>query len=425
LIPVEGGDNNHILFAIIIRTTGFDGKRKDEVTLSADNVNEIVKKLSAAGIDTARIVIPDTKDEVAQVNVNLPAGAARQLVEGRINLEVRTANAGLLIPYASLAGITEDIYFHIVPIKNQVEQDQIKERSLKEEAVKAVLGNGGLQVISRPMTIETNLSSRSVSLLLPLPAALIPANAKERQQWLNNLAIFIEHSDGERVVIKPELAIDAAGQLSLKFTVTKFSTFTILHISNWSLYQQQRQSTYINGYADGSFKPEKSVSRAEIAAMLSRIGAGEQGAVATVSFSDMPADHWAFQVVALIQSTGLMKGLADDTFMPNVELTRAEMAVIISRWLKLTNEGDGAASDIQGHWAERSIRLVIQAGMMSGIPDGSFKPDQALTRAEAVAIFNRVLGREPLPASSVPTWTDVPSSHWAFGHIEQASRNHS
>ncbi|GGG79086.1 S-layer homology domain-containing protein [Paenibacillus radicis (ex Gao et al. 2016)] len=421
-VPVDGGDNNQISAATIIRTTGADGKKKDEVTLSAGNAREIVEKLTAAGLHTARVVIPDTKDEVVQVNVNLPAGAVQQLAEGHINLEIHTAGVSLIIPYNSLTGLTRDTYFRIIPIKNQADQDQVKERAVKEEAVKTVLGDGSLQVIGRPMTIETNLSSRAVSLSLPLPAAQIPANEKERQQWLDNLAIFIEHSDGERVVIKPEIVTDAAGQTHLQFNVTKFSTFTILHLSNWSLYQKQH-SSYINGYANGSFRPEKSVSRAEIAAMLSRIGAGEDNTVAPVIFSDVASGHWAFQAVSLIQTSGLMKGFSDGTFKPNAELTRAEMAVIVSRWLKLTNEGNtAAAKDVQGHWAESSIRLVIQAGMMTGMPDGSFKPNQALTRAEAVAIFNRVLGREPLPASTKPTWTDVPSSHWAFGHIEEASR---
>ncbi|MFF2093404.1 S-layer homology domain-containing protein [Paenibacillus sp. NPDC058174] len=421
-VPVDGGDNNQISAATIVRTTGADGKKKDEVTLSSNNAREIVEKLSAAGLHIARVVIPDTKDEVAQINVNLPAGAVQQLADGHINLEIRTADASLIIPYASLADLTSDTYFRIIPIKTQAEQDKVKERAVKEEAVKTVLGDGSLQVIGRPMTIETNLSSRAVSLSLPVPAAQIPANEKERQQWLDNLAVFIEHSDGERVVIKPEIATDAAGQTRLQFNVTKFSTFTILHLSNWSLYQKQH-SSYINGYADRTFRPEKSVNRAEIAAMLSRIGAGEENTVAAASFSDVASGHWAFQAVSLIQTSGLMKGLSDGTFKPNAELTRAEMAVIVSRWLKLSNEGSAAsAADIQGHWAENSIRLVIEAGMMTGMPDGAFKPNQALTRAEAVAIFNRVLGREPLPSSVKPTWTDVTSSHWAFGHIEEASR---
>ncbi|MUT66709.1 hypothetical protein GOM71_12305 [Paenibacillus sp. NEAU-GSW1] len=121
---------------------------------------------------------------------------------------------------------------------------------------------------------------------------------------------------------------------------------------------------------------------------------------------------------------GLMTGYPDGSFKPDQQISRAEMAAIIAR---ITNASDsvtdGSFMDISGHWAQGAIVEAQSAGIMSGYSDGTFRPDQPLTRAEAVVTINRLLDRGPL--SGAPSkWSDVSEQHWAYAHIQEASISH-
>lgn len=422
-VVVDGGPNNTLSSVTILRTTGEDGNKQDEITFWPDNAQNTIKKLQAAGLHTARILIPDSKDEVSQTTLNLPEGTIQQLREGQIDLEVHTPNASIIVPNSSLSGIANDIYFRILPIKNESERLQVEARAKQEQVVKNALGKGGIAIVGIPVTIETNMPSRAVELKLPLHNSDIPGSVQAREQWLANLAVFIEHSDGERVLAKPKLEATSTGQWNLVFIVSKFSTFTIVNIDNYSTYLGQ-QNSFINGYPDGTFKPNQGVSRAEMAAMLARIGAGDRGSASAASYTDVAASYWAYSFITQIQEAGLMKGYGNSRFAPDTMITRAEMAAIVSRWLQLTGAGSSDAGDIQGHWAEQDIRRVSEAGIMKGMQDGSFQPNARLSRAEAVVIFNRMLHRDPVSAATTSSWSDVPSTHWAFGDIESASKDH-
>ncbi|MEC1768098.1 DUF4073 domain-containing protein, partial [Schinkia azotoformans] len=440
-VVVETGDfgkGTNIFTATINRTTDASGQKKDDVTFAADQAKETVKKAKESGQETARIVIPDTKDEVVQVDVKIPITATNELVSGGLDLEIYTENVRINLPAASLEGLQEDLYFKVVPIKEEPKRQEVENRAKSENVVKMVVGNGKLEVIGRPMTIETNLENRPVDLVLPLRDITLPTDEQERQAFLADLVIFIEHSDGEQVLVKPEVVNYKSGQLGLKFGITKFSTFTILNMENWEEYlaeqdankaqkNQEKNShgSYVAGFPDGTYKPEKSVSRAEMAALLVRVGAELDSDAPAKTFADVSSNHWANNVIQKASATGLMKGFTDGTFAPDKSITRAEMAAIVSRWLQLTGDVKTSnLSDIKGSWAEKDIKLVEQAGIMKGMPNGQFQPNKALTRAETVVIFNRILKRGPLQGVEVPTWKDVSSKHWAFSDIEEASKDH-
>jgi len=119
-----------------------------------------------------------------------------------------------------------------------------------------------------------------------------------------------------------------------------------------------------------------------------------------------------------------MSGYPDGTFRPENHLTRAEMAAIISRLKALSGQPANDFRDAQAHWAAAVIAQVFSAGYMFGYPDGTFRPDQPITRAEAVGVINRVLERGPLHWMSQSSWRDVPMDHWAFHEIEEASQDH-
>jgi arabinogalactan endo-1,4-beta-galactosidase len=241
------------------------------------------------------------------------------------------------------------------------------------------------------------------------------------------LAIFIEHSDGEKVLVQPQLVQYSTDKLGLKFSVTKFSTFTVLNMDNWATSQQESSAhqPYMNGYPDGTFRPDQSITRAEIAAVLSRVEAGQNLNVQTVDYKDKKDFRWATNDILKVTSDGLMTGYKDGTFGPNLFMTRAEMAAVVVRWMNLTGDSTSSFPDTKDHWSSHNIALVQEAGYMNGMPDGSFGPDKLLSRAEAVTIINRVLKRGPLYGSLTPAWSDVTQNYWAFHDIEEATISHS
>ncbi|WP_172844387.1 cadherin-like beta sandwich domain-containing protein [Tumebacillus algifaecis] len=181
---------------------------------------------------------------------------------------------------------------------------------------------------------------------------------------------------------------------------------------------------YINGYPDGTFKPNKGITRGELAVVLLKV-LKIKAVTATVAYSDVDNNSWSAQAIAEITKRGLMVGYPDGTFRPNQEVSRAEIAIVLGKVKQLTAEkGSASFHDINGHWAKDAILLAANAGLISGYADGSYRPAQALTRAEAVVIFNKVLGWNELPVEKPQRWADVAPTHWAYKDIMRASVSH-
>ena len=184
----------------------------------------------------------DVKDEVSEAKVNIPMATISVLSKGNINLEIDTDNARISLPKESIQDLSQngigqingDLYFLLVPIKDEKQQEEIKTRANQEKVIKEVAGNNGIQVLGRPMAIETNMSQRSVDITLPLKGVTIPSNPAEREAFLKDLGVFIEHSDGEKVLARGEIVEYAPGVPGIKFRITKFSNFTIVKLNQTS-----------------------------------------------------------------------------------------------------------------------------------------------------------------------------------------------
>ncbi|MEC1722274.1 S-layer homology domain-containing protein [Schinkia azotoformans] len=435
-VPVQSGTTGTTVSQTTIqRTAGSNGTVKDSVVMTEQSAKETIAALKNQGEKTARIVIPDAEDKVSEVNVSIPKIALTAIKSGGIDLEIKTENAKLTIPNTTLEKFNQDLYFRVVPIKGQQEKDQIAERAKQEQIVQDVVQGRDIQVLGRPAEIETNLQSQPVTITMPIREEDLPKDKESRQRILDDLVIFIEHSDGTKEVIKGTFITNEDGTLGIEFGIDKFSTFTLVYVEGSKEYFAQLEKdkkvegtvhkAYISGYPDGTFKPANSISRAEMASLLSRVYDGElKENTSPTSYVDIPAGHWAMTSIEKAQLTGLMRGYSDHTFGPNKSITRAEMAAIVSRWLKLEGTGSSSAKDIQGHWAEQAIMLVDKANIMNGMPDGTFQPNKPLSRAEAVTIVNRILKRGPLYGDVKPTFIDVPTTHWAYKEIEEASKDH-
>ncbi|WP_256718280.1 cadherin-like beta sandwich domain-containing protein [Paenibacillus borealis] len=434
------GQGSVLAETVIQRTRDSSGILHDVVNLTTDRVEEVVRKIAGSSDNTARIMIPDEKDQVADINVNVPKDAIKTLGDSNVNMEIFTENVRILISQLSLDNFTEDLYFHVVPIKDQTLRKEVEDRARIERIVREIAADKQIDVVARPMTIETNMQSRPVTLTLPLRDVQLPANLSEREDFLSNLVIFIEHSDGDKELKKAKVVDYKSGELGLQFEVNKFSTFTILNMEGWEEFlaateaaqQQQQQQlnqhkAFINGFTDGTFKPNHSITRAEMAAILARnLGYDASAAPAAATYPDVKDSHWAKGAIQFVKEAGLMQGNDKGLFLPDAPISRGEIAAVASRYKKLdtTAIASGRFKDTASHWAAREIEAASKAGILNGYEDGTYRPTGSLTRAEAVKVVNRLFGRGPLYGVTTPSWPDVPTTHWAYTEIEEASNNH-
>ncbi|WP_342549006.1 Ig-like domain-containing protein [Paenibacillus sp. FSL P2-0089] len=411
---VENGaaQGSMVSSVVITRTKDANGVKSDTLTFTLEQAIRAVNELKAAGSNIARIIVPDKNDEVAGTRLTIPAASSKQFADNQIMLDLFTVNAEVKVPGSSMAGFGTDIYFNLVPLKTSQQSAEVE--ALAKAQVQSVSRGATVTLVSRPVTIETNLQSRPVTLVLPL------GNSSLTAEQLKALAVFIEHSDGTKELVKGEIVpFGQTGKSGIQFSISKFSTFTVV-LAQDPAVQVKR---YMTGYADGTFKPGNSITRAETASIIARTFS-QSVVTAGVAYSDVPAGHWAAEAIGQVTRSGIMKGYGGGSFKPNQTITRAEMATILSRLITSAQDHAAGFSDIAGHWAQAAIERMSQAGMITGYQDGTFRPDQTLTRAEAVTIVNRALGIAPL-TSAAQKWTDVPASYWAFGSIQAASVDHS
>ncbi|MEA0563568.1 S-layer homology domain-containing protein [Lysinibacillus irui] len=408
----------------IERTKYANGDVTDFVNLTPAQALEAVEKAKQIGNSIARIVIPDVNDEVDQVTVEVPKQSLQTLRDNGLSLEISTENGHIAIPHSSMEGIDDNFYFRLIPVKKESERQAIEERAKAEQVVRETLESDDVHVVARPMTIETNMPSRPVQVTLPLKGVNVPTVAAERQAFLDQLAVFIEHSDGEKKVVFPEVVTMAKGELGLRFTVEKFSTFTIIQFEKPEV---SKHEAYIKGFPNGTFGPDKNVTRAQVAIMMARIlGYTEVQAVDKAPFKDVAKDHSAAGAIAFVKEQGIMNGDQYGNFHANANITRAEMAAVVANYKQFSVEQGVAITfkDTKGHWAQWIIEANRASGIINGLEDGSFAPNAALTRAQAVVMMNRMFERGPLQGVAKPSFPDVKATHWAFKEIEEAANSH-
>ena len=183
---------------------------------------------------------------------------------------------------------------------------------------------------------------------------------------------------------------------------------------------------YIKGYPDKSFQPEKPITRAEIATILARILSLDTTMTANIG-SDVPSNHWAFPYISAVVFSGLMNGYPDGTFGPDRPITRAELATVMvrARGLFPLIVAPPTFPDIAGQWAAGNVEAAHRALFITGYPSGDFRPDQTITRAETVTLIDRSFGRGPLIGTDLTAlFPDVPSVHWAFSWVAEAAMSH-
>ena len=188
---------------------------------------------------------------------------------------------------------------------------------------------------------------------------------------------------------------------------------------------------YVVGYSDGTVRPNANISRAEVATIFFRLlksDIRDGNLTADNDFSDVSDGQWHNKAISTMAKLGVVKGRRADRFDPDASITRAEFAAICARFNTKPVENSGSFSDISGHWAENEIERAAAFGWISGYPDGTFRPDARITRAEAMTMINRVLCRMPQSKSdlldSMVTWPDNKPSDWHYLAVQEATNSH-
>ena len=187
---------------------------------------------------------------------------------------------------------------------------------------------------------------------------------------------------------------------------------------------------YIQGYEDGTMRPNNSITRGEVAEIVYRLMTEDyrnKNYTLENSFSDVNDSVWCNASISTDAQAGVLLGYEDGEFKYNNNITRAEFAAIVSRFF--TNYSDVQADfiDIDGHWAEKYINNVASAGWITGYADKTFRPDNYISRAEAVTIINRVLNRnvdENGLVSGIKEYPDVNKASWYYLAIQEAANAH-
>ena len=191
---------------------------------------------------------------------------------------------------------------------------------------------------------------------------------------------------------------------------------------------------YIIGYEDGTVRPQGNITRAEVATIFFRLLTDEvrEEYWSTESgYSDVSSSDWYNNAISTLSNLGVITGYEDGTFRPNASISRAEFVTIATRFFDYTAEYEGTFSDVSySSWYADFVQAAVDMGLVNGYENGTFRPNASITRAEAVAIVNRVLLRRPdadhlLPWSVMNTFSDnVLESAWYYEDIQEATNSH-
>ena len=253
----------------------------------------------------------------------------------------------------------------------------------------------------------------------------------------------IETDDGRLKISDWRFLLDGKETLGAHLTITNTYTrtsgsgggkhpTTVVKNTVKEYLNTEDHFAYIVGYPDGTVRPNSSITRAEVATIFFRLlndDVRDKNLTRSNSFSDVNRGDWYNTAISTMAALGILDGYSDGTFRPNEPITRAEFAAIAARFDENAASGSASFSDLSGHWAAGEISKAYQNGWVTGYSDGTFRPDRSITRAEAVTLINRVLERE-LPEDAelldeMNVWSDNrDTGKWYYLDIQEATNSH-
>ena len=272
--------------------------------------------------------------------------------------------------------------------------------------------------------------------------AAVPASVSGSKDGVNGTFSFNGWKTAEGTVLTGEQKLTADLTLHGVWTFTKKSsggggggshkpTVTIPDDVPTGLNGDDHYA-YIVGYPDSTVRPQNGITRAEVATIFFRLLTDETrnaNSTKTNSYSDVAAGAWYNHAVSTLSAMGIVKGDSQGKFNPNAPITRAEFAAIAARFDDKANTTAVDFSDIASHWAKNEISAAANNGWINGYTDGTFRPNNKITRAEAMTLVNRVLKRLPETAEDLHNdmikWSDnSDTSAWYYLAVQEATNSH-
>ena len=224
---------------------------------------------------------------------------------------------------------------------------------------------------------------------------------------------------------------DTDNHVEVKRGGTSKIEFENVYTSKETMLEKEDHFAYIVGYPDGTVRPEANITRAEVATIFFRMmtdEAREEYYMDTNSFNDVSSQSWYNIAISTLQKAQVINGYSDGGFHPNAPITRAELSKIALSFYKMKESNEVNFSDISGHWAEIYIKSAYAYGFISGYPDGTFRPDQPISRAETMRIVNRALNRIPHKdhlLDGMREWVDnMNKGAWYYADVQEATNSH-
>ena len=250
-----------------------------------------------------------------------------------------------------------------------------------------------------------------------------------------------KYGEGERVTVKGDVFDAPLGKALAgwsteeggKVEYVPGDTFRMpdKSVNLYAVWEDETQihNAYISGYPDGTVGPDKTITRAEAAVMFYNLLDEKNGYINT--FTDVPENQWYSEAVITLAGMGVVNGYLDGTFRPDAPITRAEFVTIAVNFAKAGNGTYCSFADVsQDMWYYGAVAKASEKGWIGGYPDGTFGPERYITRAEVTVIINRMENREAdmefiaENMKDMNTFTDLPSSHWAYSSMMEAANGH-
>ncbi|MEC0226237.1 S-layer homology domain-containing protein [Paenibacillus alba] len=240
-----------------------------------------------------------------------------------------------------------------------------------------------------------------------------------------NVINYTDNGNGTYTYIQPNGTV----KIKAVFKVLDKAPALATDTGVFKLLNTKDHFAYLSGYEDGTFRSDTQVTRAEVAQMFYNLLKNQDINTSGMHFADVPGNAWYAKAVNTLASLGIINGYEDGTFAPNKAITRAEFTIIAVSFSNNT-AGNKSFTDVsKTHWAYSSIATSAEYGWVNGYPDGTFEPDKTITRAESAAIVNRMLNRQPdkkaIDAStSIKVFKDLSSGYWAYYDIMETTNAH-
>ena len=307
--------------------------------------------------------------------------------------------------------------------------DQFKNTNARFKNVEFIIkADGVLTITQRPLTITAG----SAEGIAPVTCDKYTVEGLATGDKVDSVKITgIQSEPGESpnvasdAVIKNAKGEDVTANYKITYVDGVLKAIEVLN--------KEIHFNYVIGYTDGTIRPNNDISRAEVATIFFRLltdEAREQYTTTAGNFTDVKAGMWCNRAIATLTNMGIIKGYTDGSFQPNKSITRAELATIIARFAKL-DVNTKTFSDINGHWAQKNIELAAGNGWINGYEDGTFRPNNNIIRAETFAMINRVLDRQTesvsdlLPTSDMNMWSDnLNENAWYYKDVQEATNYH-